>query len=139
MAVTDETFKFLSYGQDGPFGASRVVVDELARRVWYVDNEVIEGQIMTNLPDPLEWHEYLQAGAIRLTPGNSDIWEEDLMFDNADRTGNPDEGDKAFLIGAYLRKEYDGLQSATMWDRLLKEYNRGLILLNDFVIGLITL
>jgi hypothetical protein len=133
-AISHKEFKFLEYGVTGSIWTFRAIVDEPTRNIWYVGDE---GQIMIHRMDREEWGMYLMTGHIALNTGNSDDWDEDRAWDNAAKVdipgveGNMDEGSKVHVIGGYLRKEWEGIFNRHVWEKVLNQYNRGLLTLAD--------
>lgn len=133
-AITVKTFKFVEIGQNGPLDGIRVIVDEQDMMAYYVANEGnsdIDGQIMMHPLDSDELYEFRQTGAIRLTSGRSDIWDEEGMWNKGEKSDTMAIMDKTSLIVMYLRKEDDVPSIRDSWNSLLEAYNSGKAILSD--------
>lgn len=137
---TVEGFMFLDTDKTNVLGRIRVVLDKYASTIWYRGDE---GQIMTHRLDSEEMHEFTFEGTLRINSGNSDIWDANRVWDMLDKqperrdpyeTGGDDISSKTFLIGAYMDEATETGHNGPIWDKLLNQYNRGMLAIRDLAV-----
>lgn len=126
---TAKTLAAVEFGQNGPLGTTRAIVEMTSRIVWYVGDE---GRIVQNRLDSDEWDLWVLSGILTLNGTNSDNWDESLEWDNLDLVDIGDYTDtstywnewaRIILIRVWLHKVG---QNVTLVVKMLQNYRNGL-------------